>query len=61
MPGGNGTGPMGRGQGRGSGRGRLGPVGNCVCPKCKERIPHKRGIPCNTVNCPKCGVKMVRE
>ena len=68
MPGGNGTGPVGQGPvaGRGQGRGRGGrpgggPVGNCVCPNCGEKIPHKAGTPCADVECPKCGSKMVRE
>jgi hypothetical protein len=75
MPFGNGTGPTGKGPGTGrgigrggGGRGRMGgnrpgagPVGNCVCPSCGARIPHKRGIPCYSVSCPKCGSKMVRE
>ena len=63
MPGGDGTGPIGQGQGRGLGRGNqlgAGIGGFCVCPSCGERITHQRGVPCNTVNCPKCGTKMVR-
>ena len=32
----------------------------CVCPECEERIIHKRGIPCQEENCPKCGAKMLR-
>jgi len=68
MPGGNGTGPLGQGPvaGRGQGRGRggrpgAGPAGNCVCPNCGEKVPHKAGTPCAAVECPKCGNKMVRE
>jgi len=59
MPGGDGTGSAG--QGRGWGGGNPGPGGKCVCPNCGESIPHQRGTPCNTVNCPKCGNKMIRE
>ena len=74
MPGGNGTGNFrqglrsGRGLGRGEGRGRMG--GNrpgsgsgsdCVCPSCGQRSPHQRGIPCYSVTCPKCGIKMVKS
>jgi len=35
--------------------------GTCICPSCGEVVPHTRGIPCNTTNCPKCGMRMVRE
>jgi len=73
MPGGDGTGPFGGGPGtgggfgRGGGRGRMGgnrpgsgPGGDCVCPNCGERVPHQQGMPCYSVNCPKCGTKMAR-
>lgn len=39
----------------------LGPGGNLVCPNCGLVIPHQRGVPCYTVNCPKCGTTMVRQ
>ncbi len=74
MPFGDGTGPRGqgpgtgRGLGRGSGRGRFagnrpgaGPGGYCVCPSCGLRVEHKAGVPCVSVECPKCGTKMIRE
>ncbi len=38
-----------------------GPGGYCVCPKCKYRVKHKRGVPCSTIKCPKCGASMVRD
>ena len=65
MPGGNGTGPLGRGPVAGGGRGRgggfgAGSGGNCQCPKCKLCVPHKAGVPCSSVKCPECGTKMVR-
>ena len=55
----------GRGQG-GPGRGRMGgpmaagPDGFCICPKCGKKEPHQRGVPCNQVMCPDCGVAMTR-
>jgi len=62
-----------RGQGRGlrrgmdpgMGKGRMGgtaagPVGECMCPKCGNRIPHQRGLPCTERKCPKCGSMMAR-
>ncbi len=39
----------------------LGPGGYCVCPKCGYKIMHKRGIPCSTLKCPKCGLLLKRE
>ena len=39
----------------------MGAGGDCVCPKCGERIKHQRGIPCQDEQCPKCGAKMLRE
>lgn len=55
---GTGQGGGGRGQGGGSGRG---PGGDCVCPKCGERVPHERGTPCFEQQCPKCAAAMTRE
>lgn len=74
MPGRDGTGPFGggtgggRGMGRGAGKGRLGgncagagPGGNCFCPVCGATLAHQVGVPCASMNCPKCGTRMVRE
>jgi len=66
MPGKNGMGPLGQGPvSRGAQRraswGGTGPGGNCVCPDCGEKIPHKPGTPCTSEKCPKCGSKMLRE
>ena len=59
MPGGDGKGPFsGGGQGRGQGGGAAN--GNCICPNCGNKIPHQQGVPCNSLNCPKCGTKMAR-
>ena len=40
---------------------RLGPIGNCICPKCGEKLTHQAGKPCREEKCPKCGSRMVRE
>ena len=62
MPGGDGKGPFSQGQGRGMGRRGVGggAGGYCVCPNCGEKISHQQGVPCNSLNCPKCGTKMAR-
>jgi hypothetical protein len=74
MPRGDGTGPpfQGGGQKRGArtgggrGRGRMGgfaagPGGNCVCPSCGKVVPHQRGVPCSSLECPSCGSPMTRS
>lgn len=71
MPRGDGTGPAGQGPGtgrgaggRGQGKGRgfgAGAGGTCACPACGEKLPHRRGVPCQEMTCPKCGAPMVRE
>ena len=74
MPRGDGTGPFGqgsgtgRGMGKGGGRGRMGgnrqgagPGGNCICPSCGTKVIHQAGTPCASMNCSKCGIRMVRE
>ena len=35
--------------------------GNCVCPKCGYKILHRRGVPCSTLQCPKCKVNLERK
>jgi len=71
MLGGDGAGPFGQGPGTGRGMGRgggrrrmgrkgLGPGKYCICPNCGRRLPHQAGIPCNSINCPACGARMVR-
>jgi len=46
--------------GKGGGREGKGGAENCTCPnkKCSEygkAVAHKRGTPCNTITCTKCG------
>jgi predicted amidophosphoribosyltransferase len=35
--------------------------GSCICPKCGETVPHRRGIRCQEERCPTCGAKLLRE
>jgi hypothetical protein len=73
MPFGDGTGPVGQGSGRGNAMGRrqsrgrmggnrsgIGPGGNCVCTSCGAKLAHQQGVPCYSMNCPKCGASMMR-
>jgi len=56
-----GGGGFGRGARRGLGGGyALGPGGDCVCPNCGHREPHKLAVPCYSKKCPKCGTLMAR-
>jgi len=38
-----------------------GPGGYCVCPQCDYKISHERGVPCSTLECPKCKINLVRK
>jgi len=58
-PGGRFRAPGRGGRGRMGGFG-LGPGGECICPKCGAKVPHKRGMPCYTLKCPKCSTPMTR-
>jgi hypothetical protein len=64
MPRGDGTGPPTgqeqRGGRMGGSRSGSGPGGNCVCPACGAKVPHKQGTPCYSMKCPKCGASMTR-
>jgi len=42
-------------------RNGAGPGGDCVCPNCGHKEPHKRGQPCFERICPACGTALVRE
>ena len=72
MPGGDGSGPEGKGPGvdrtqggrkrcRDRGVGPGGPEGTCICPECGHEVLHKPGVSCNEVECDKCGASMVRK
>lgn len=39
---------------------KMGPFGECICPKCEVRIDHRQGVPCQEEQCPECGAKMLR-
>jgi hypothetical protein len=41
-------------------RGFAGPNRACKCPTCGHTESHQRGIPCNTIRCPKCDTIMKR-
>ena len=61
---GSGTGYGTQGKDRGTHGGTkpgAGPEGYCVCPSCGEKLPHKRGVPCLSIKCPKCDTPMERE
>ncbi|MEI6633711.1 MAG: cation diffusion facilitator family transporter [Chlamydiota bacterium] len=47
-------GEVGETVGQGSG-------GYCVCSKCGYKIPHQRGTPCSTLQCPDCKVNLERK
>jgi len=34
--------------------------GECICPRCGNRQPHPRGVPCRLISCPDCGEGMGR-
>lgn len=52
-----------RGAGRWGGRfhGGMGVAGYCICPKCDYKVEHSAGIPCGSLLCPHCNVRMVRK
>jgi hypothetical protein len=33
----------------------------CRCPKCGHTEPHRRGVPCTSFSCPKCGTRLRGE
>jgi cation diffusion facilitator family transporter len=38
-----------------------GPGGWCVCPKCGNKYPHRKGVPCSELQCPKCEINLERK
>jgi cation diffusion facilitator family transporter len=38
-----------------------GPGGYCVCPNCGYKVEHQRGIPCSSLQCPKCRINLIRK
>jgi len=49
---------FGRGRGLGLGRGSRMVTKECICPKCGQKSPHQRGVPCFQSKCPKCDTPM---
>jgi predicted DNA-binding protein (UPF0251 family) len=50
-------------RGRGAGRfhGGRGTEGLCICPKCGYKVKHSAGVPCGSVLCPHCNIRLIRE
>jgi len=38
-----------------------GPGGFCICPKCGYKTEHKAGVPCSSIQCPKCKINLERK
>jgi cation diffusion facilitator family transporter len=38
-----------------------GPGGYCVCPDCGYSVEHQKGVPCSTLQCPKCKINLERK
>jgi len=36
------------------------PGSKCVCPQCGYTLPHQKGIPCSTLQCPNCKINLKR-
>jgi predicted DNA-binding protein (UPF0251 family) len=42
-------------------RGGRGVSGYCICPKCDYKIEHAAGVPCGSLLCPHCNIRLIRE
>lgn len=52
----------GRGAGHGGRfRGGRGVAGYCICPKCDHKVKHSAGVPCGSLLCPHCNIRLIRE
>jgi len=63
MPGGDGTGPLGKGGGNwgyGSTGEQFNTSKHCQCISCGKKINKQRRTPCKDISCPDCGAKMRR-
>ncbi len=60
MPRRDGNGPIGQNGMRGR-RGYNSNNGTCVCLQCGYSKPHEIAMPCNKIQCPKCGTYMLRQ
>jgi cation diffusion facilitator family transporter len=38
-----------------------GPDGECICPQCGYTVPHQKGAPCSSLQCPKCKINLERK
>ena len=54
-------GRRGHGGGRHRHRQGMGAEGKCICPKCNYTLEHEPGVPCNSLLCPECNIRMIRE
>lgn len=39
----------------------VGPVGECVCPRCGYSEKKVAGSPCLDLFCPRCGARLIRK
>jgi ribosomal protein S26 len=46
---------------RGMGSRGVGGSSLCRCPNCGYTMPHKKGVPCSAIECPRCSTPMKGE